>query len=463
MLEYTPDRRLTGGLRLPPQKARSTELPIKRGLLPTRLILSLAQHKSPPAKPTVKVGQRVLRGEVVAVASSVLGANVHASTSGVVRGISESPVPTLASVETAPTILIEADGKHESVDFSVNLPWPGTRNAQLARLRDGGIVGLGGAGYPTAAKLGAVRPCRILVINGAECEPFISCDDRLMREAPEQILAGARLIAELLGAEQCIVAIERDKTLAVDAIGQAVQPEGEPPLRLAEIPQVYPAGGERQLIEILTGQEVPEHRYPSDLGLACQNVGTAYAVYRLAAYGEPLMTRIVTVTGHGVVEPQNVEVPIGTPITELIELCGGYREGVRRLIHGGSMMGYALPSDALPVAKGTNCIIAATAEEIREDYTEWPCIRCGDCQSACPVRLQPQDLLIAARASDHPELDHLGLNACIECGCCDVACPSHIPLTEIFRQAKNAHSLHDEISKFSAQAEQRNLRRDKKD
>ena len=431
-------------------------------MLPTRLILSLAQHKSLPAKPTVKIGQRVLRGEVVAIAGSVLGANVHASTSGIVRGIGESPVPTLTSVETAPTILIEVDGKHESVDFSVNLPWPGTRNAQLARLRDGGIVGLGGAGYPTAAKLGRVRPCRILVINGAECEPFISCDDMLMREAPEQILAGARLIAELLGAQQCIVAIERDKGLAVDAIGQAVLPEGEPPLRLAELPQIYPAGGERQLIEVLTGEEVPEHRYPSDLGFACQNVGTAYAVYRLAAYGEPLMTRIVTVSGHGVVAPQNVEVPIGTPIAELIELCGGYREGIRRLIHGGSMMGYALPSDSLPVTKGTNCIIAATAEEIREDYTEWPCIRCGDCQSACPVRLQPQDLLIAARASDHPELDHLGLDACIECGCCDVACPSHIPLTEIFRQAKNAHSLHEEISKFSAHSEQRYLRREER-
>jgi electron transport complex protein RnfC len=449
MLEYTPDRRLTGGLRLPPQKARSTGVAIKRGLRPTRLILSLAQHRSPPAKPKVAVGQRVLRGEVVAAASSVLGANVHASTSGIVREVGESLVPTLTGVELAPSILIEADGRHESVDFSVNLPWPGPRNAQLARLRDGGIVGLGGAGYSTAAKLGAVRPCRILVINGAECEPYISCDDMLMREAPEQILAGARIIAELLGAEQCIVAIERDKTLAVDSIGQAVQPEGDPPLRLAELPQIYPAGGERQLIEVLTGEEVPAHRYPSDLGYACQNVGTAYAVYRLAAYGEPLMTRIVTVTGHGVVAPQNVEVPIGTPIAEIIAACGGYREGVRRLIHGGSMMGYALPSDALPVAKGTNCIIAATAEEVREDYTEWPCIRCGDCASACPVRLQPQDLLIAARASDHPELDVLGLDECIECGCCDVACPSHIPLTEIFRKAKGAHSVHDERTKSS--------------
>jgi electron transport complex protein RnfC len=462
MLEYTPDRRLTGGLRLKAEKARSTGRPIKRGLLPTRLILSLAQHRSPPAKPRVAVGQRVLRGEVVAVASSVLGANVHASTSGVVHGIGESPVPTLAGVEMAPTILIEADGKHESVDFSANLPWPAVRNTQLARLRDGGIVGLGGAGYPTAAKLGAVRPCRILVINGAECEPYISCDDMLMREAPEQILAGARIIAELLGAAQCIVAIERDKALAVDAIGQAVQPEGEPPLRLAELPSIYPAGGERQLIEVLTGEEVPAHRYPSDLGFACQNVGTAYAVYRLAAYGEPLMTRIVTVTGQGVAAPQNVEVPIGTPIAELIEFCGGYREGVRRLVHGGTMMGYALPSDALPVTKGTNCIIAATAEEVREDYTEWPCIRCGECASACPVRLQPQDLLIAARASDHSELDALGLDECIECGCCDVACPSHIPLTETFRQAKNAHSLHEELSKFSAQSEQRYLRREER-
>jgi electron transport complex protein RnfC len=463
MLEYTPDRRLTGGLRLPAHKADSTAHAIKRGLLPKRLVLSLAQHRSEPAEPIVAVGQRVLRGQVVAVVKSVLGANVHASTSGVVRGIEERPAPTLTGVETAPCILIEADGENQSIDFAQNLPWPGTRNAALARLRDGGIVGLGGAVYPTAAKIGAVRACRILVVNGAECEPYISCDDMLMREAPEQILAGARIIGELLGAEQCIIAIERDKPLAIDAIGQAAQPEGLPPLRLAELPSIYPAGGERQLIEVLTGEEVPANRYPSDIGYVCQNVGTAFAVYRLAAYGEPLMTRIVTVTGHGVTVAQNVEVPIGTPIAEVIAFCGGYRDSVRRLIHGGTMMGYALASDALPITKGSNCIIAATEEEIRTDYTEWPCIRCGDCASACPVRLQPQDLLIAARATDHPELDALGLADCIECGCCDVACPSHIPLTEIFREAKRAHALHEQQSRLSTQSGQRYQRREERE
>jgi electron transport complex protein RnfC len=462
MLEYTPDRRLTGGLRLPAHKTGSTTGPIRHGLLPTQLILSLGQHGGGRIEPAVTVGQRVLRGQVVGAGTALTAANVHASTSGIVRAIEERRVPASTGVGTALCVLIDADGKNESVDFSADLPWPTDRGARLERLRDAGIVGLGGAVYPTAAKLGAVQQCRVLVINGAECEPYISCDDLLMREAPDQIVAGTRLMADLLGAEECIIAIERDKPLAIDAIGNAAGSIGEPRVRLAELPSIYPAGGERQLIEVLTGDEVPANRYPSDIGYACQNVGTAFAVHRLATSGEPLLSRVVTVTGGGIAVPQNVDIPIGTPIAQLIAFCGGYRQGVTRLIHGGSMMGYALPSDALPVTKASNCIIAATADEVREDYTEWPCIRCGECASACPARLQPQDLLIAARASDHAALDLLGLTECIECGCCDVVCPSHIPLTEIFRGSKLEHFAHQRQLAFSATAERRYLQREQR-
>jgi electron transport complex protein RnfC len=462
MLEYTPDRHLTGGLRIPANKANSTVAPIQRGFLPTQLILSLAQHHGAPAEPTVTVGEQVLRGQVVGATASLAGANIHASTSGVVRAIEPRAAPIFTGVEVSPCIVIDVDGDDERIDFSKQLPWPTARDAQLARLRDAGIVGLGGAVYPAAAKLDAVQACRVLVINGAECEPYISCDDLLMREHPAEIVAGARIIATLLGTEDCIIAIERDKPLAIDAISTAASAMNWPGLRLAELASIYPAGGERQLIDVLTGQEVPANQYPSDIGYGCQNVGTAFAVHRLATTGEPLLSRVVTVTGEGVANAQNVETLIGTPIAELIAHCGGYREGVTRLIHGGSMMGYSLSTDALPITKGSNCIIAATAAEVRTDYTEWVCIRCGECASACPVRLQPQDLLIAARVSDYAVFDQFGLTECIECGCCDVVCPSHIPLTEIFRKSKLDCSAHQKELAFSAASEQRYLEREER-
>jgi electron transport complex protein RnfC len=224
----------------------------------------------------------------------------------------------------------------------------------------------------------------------------------------------------------------------MEAIEEAAKRIEDPRLKLAEVPTIYPAGGERQLVELLTGEEVPSGRYPGEFGYVCQNVGTAFAAERLRAAQEPLLSRVVTVTGGGVRTPQNVETAIGTPIAELIAFCGGYTEDVVRLIAGGSMMGYALPDDDVPVSKATNCVIAATAREVRLDPYEWPCIRCGDCAMVCPSRLLPQDLLVAANAVDFPALATLGLQDCIECGCCDVICPSHIFLTERFRVAKRA-------------------------
>ena len=235
-------------------------------------------------------------------------------------------------------------------------------------MRAGGIVGLGGAVYPTADKLATPVPCKTLIVNGAECEPYISCDDMLMRENAAEIVAGALLLTDVLGAPRCIIAIERDKPQAMEAIEDAARAIEDPRLKLAEVPTIYPAGGERQLVELLTGEEVPSGRYPGEFGYVCQNVGTAYAVHRLRAAREPLTSRIVTITGGGVRTPQNVEVPIGTPIAELVALCGGYTDDVVRLIAGGSMMGYALPDDDVPTTKATNCIIAATSAEVRLDH-----------------------------------------------------------------------------------------------
>ncbi|HEX7080098.1 MAG TPA: electron transport complex subunit RsxC [Gammaproteobacteria bacterium] len=463
MLELTPDRRLTGGLRLLAHKSESTTEPILRGLVPPELILPLHQHGGNPAVPIVDVGREVAKGETVAAAGDMPSAAVHASSSGRVRAIEERLVPTGSRLRRSLCIVIETDGEDRRAAPSEPLGWPESATARIERIAEGGLAGLGGAVFPTAAKLAAVAGrCKALIVNGAECEPYISCDDMLMREAPEEIVAGALLMCDLVGAPVCILVIERDKPRAIEAIGAAARAAGDPRLRLAEVPTIYPAGGERQLVELLTAEEVPSGEFPSAIGYVCQNVGTAFALHRLATRGEPLTSRIVTITGQGVARPRNVEAPIGAPIGWLIEQCGGYRPDVARLIHGGSMMGYALPSDDLPITKATSCIVAAGPGEVRQSFEEWACIRCGDCASACPARLQPQELLVAAGAGDFARLEALGLDDCIECGCCDVVCPSHIVLTERFRAAKRAHAAHVRRLELSAESEERYRRRERR-
>lgn len=433
MVDYVFEHKLSGGLLLAANKTASTRSTIRRDFVPRTLVLSLSQHQGTAAVPVVHVGDRVRRGQLVGMpASPSPSAAVHASTSGLVIAIEPRLTLVGSQLQRTLCVVVEADGRHEGTAMGA---WPKDRAAQLTATRDGGIVGLGGAVYPTAAKLSAPA-CRTLIVNGAECEPYISCDDMLMREQAADVVAGARLMADLLGAQLCIVAIERDKPQAIEAVEAAAAAAGDDRIKLAEVPTVYPAGGERQLIELLTGHEVPSGRLPVDIGYVCHNVGTAASLARLAYEREPLTSRVVTVTGGGVAEPQNVLVPIGTPIADLIEHCGGYRAGVARLVIGGSMMGVALPDDSVPIGKASNCVIAATADEVRTDAAEWRCIRCGECEIACPARLLPQELLVAVELRDTGAEQVLGLEDCIECGCCDVVCPSHIALTERFRVAK---------------------------
>jgi len=434
VLEYIPKQRRVGGLRLEPHKAMSTQQAIRPAFIPSRLIIPIDSRHGIAPRPAVAMGEHVLGGQVIAGTPSQSGvADIHASASGFVTAIEQRRIHSAQSEADTLCVVIKTDDQNQMLE-KPNAGWPTDDAREL--LRCAGIVGLGGAAVSTAWKLAQAKSHHTLIINGAECEPYISCDDMLMREYADEIISGCIAITDLLRAQQCIIAIERDKPEAIKAMREFAESCADPRLRLAEIPSIYPAGGERQLVELLLDLEVPSGGYPSDLGVVCQNVGTARSVHRAIHHGTPLISRVVTVTGGGTQHPSNNDVLIGTPIEELIQHCGGYTASAAHLILGGSMMGVSQPDDAIPVTKATNCVIVAASSEFITTSKSWPCIRCGDCAAACPVRLQPQELHRAVQSADFDALTEFGLVDCIECGCCDVICPSHISLTSSFVDAK---------------------------
>lgn len=429
--------RFHGGLKLEARTTRATAQALGIVPVPPRLILPLSQHVGQAAEPIVTVGERVLKGQPIARPSGYIAAKVHASSSGRIVEIRDHPVPHPSGL-SAQCIVIETDG--------LDAPWAGyeplpsfselSANELRARVRAAGVVGLGGAAFPTAVKLGAGTRMKLLILNGAECEPYISCDEMLLRERAGEVLTGAQVLMRALDISRCCVAIEEDMEAARGALEAAIAATGETRIEVVSVPAIYPEGGERQLIKVLTGEEVPARGVPPDIGYLCQNVGTAAAVARAVLHGEPLVSRIVTVAGDGVAQPRNLEVRLGTPIAVLIEACGGYTVQAAHLLMGGAMMGFPLADDSLPVIKGTNCIVVATREELRPRAPAMPCIRCGECAEVCPAQLLPQQLYWHARSGALDQLDDYDLFDCIECGSCDVACPSQIPLTQYFRYAK---------------------------
>jgi Na+-translocating ferredoxin:NAD+ oxidoreductase subunit C len=443
-----------GGLRLDAHKERSTSQPLRAATSATTFVLPLDQHVGAPAVPMIKVGERVLRGQPLARPGKELSAWLHAPASGTVSAIEPRPAPQHTGAPSL-SIVITNDGRNE--DFS-STPTPDFERLSPSELRDyigrGGIVGLGGAVFPTMAKLVSLADAPLpalpreagegwgggprLVLNGVECEPYISCDDMLMRERAQDVVLGARVLLHATGARSCVIAVEDDLPHATQSLRSAVTAAHDERIQVAVVKTVYPAGGERQLITTLFGVEVPFDAVPTDIGIVCLNVGTAAAVAQWVRDGQPLIGRIVTVTGDGVRDARNLAVPLGTPIGSLINDCGGYTERMARLIMGGSMMGQALPHDEVPVIKATNCVIAASLLDLQPRGAEMPCIRCGNCSEVCPAILLPQQLHWYAQANDLQALETYGLMDCIECGCCDYVCPSQIPLAERFHDAKPA-------------------------
>lgn len=429
-----------GGIQLPSNKAISLEQKLKKATLPSIIKIPIRQHTGLPAKPVVKAGDIVMKGQVIAKQQGHISAPIHASTSGVVREVTEHVMPSPSGTKSS-CIVIESDGDDSWVkDRSFIEDYYSLSPFEVQqRILEAGVVGLGGAGFPSAVKLipGLSLDIELLILNAAECEPYISCDEALIRHNVKDVITGIEILAHALQADECVIAIEDNKIDAIEILQKGLEQYAEIKIRLMLISSLYPAGGEKQLIKSITGLEVPADGLPVDIGVVCYNVGTAVAVKKAILDAEPLISRIVTITGPGINQPCNLEVLIGTPLDEIIKQCGGYNNNFEYLIMGGPMMGFRLHSDQVPLIKTTNCLLAAGEEIDNSSKVDSPCIRCDDCEPVCPVKLQPQQLHWHSKEFNMERLQDYRLFDCIECGCCSYVCPSHIPLVDNYRQAKS--------------------------
>jgi len=427
---------IPGGIHPAEHKELSNQLPVQPAPLPKRLILPLSQHLGAPAEPCVSVGERVRKGQLLAAANGLVSVPVHAPTSGTISAIGPQPFPHVSGLP-APAIVLDSDGLEQ---WTTLQPCPDYRQldatALLEKIRQAGISGLGGAGFPTAVKLTARAQQKIhtLIINGTECEPYISADDLLMREKADALISGIDILVQLLQPDTVLIGIEDNKPAAIAAVRAALSGRS---YSLKVFPTKYPSGGEKQLIQILTGREVPSGGLPADIGMLCQNVGTCVAIHDAVVLGRPLISRITTLTGSALARPMNVEALLGTPVGELLEFAGLDRSKLSRLLLGGPMMGFTLPALDVPLIKTSNCLLAASRDELPAPAPALPCIRCGDCAAACPASLLPQQLHFFALGQQHEQLKAHHLFDCIECGACAYVCPSSIPLVQYYRAAKS--------------------------
>ncbi|MEP5569945.1 MAG: electron transport complex subunit RsxC [Halioglobus sp.] len=424
-----------GGIHPPENKHQSVAAPIASAGIPDELVLPLSQHIGAPAIPAVEVGQRVLKGQLIAEPAGFVSVPLHAPTSGSITAIEDRQIAH-PSGHSARCIVIAADGKDQWVDHQGAADYKTVdRGELLSMIRNAGIAGMGGAGFPTAVKL-AVKPdikIETLIINGTECEPYITADDILMREQADKIVEGAQILAHLVQPDEILIGVEDNKPEGIAALQAAAEGTA---VEIVVFPTKYPSGGEKQLIEILTGKQVPSGGLPAAVGIVCQNVGSAVAVRDAIIDGRPLISRVTTVTGEGVSEPRNYEVLLGTSMAHLLTLAGYQHENNKRLIMGGPMMGFTVPDAHVPIVKTTNCILAPSETELPTPPPAQACIRCGMCAEACPANLLPQQLFWFSQGKEFEKAEQHNLFDCIECGACSFVCPSNIPLVQYYRAAK---------------------------
>lgn len=486
-----------GGIHPQENKQQSTQTAITKLPLPAQLIVPVGQHIGAPADVIINLGDRVLKGQKIAQPKGFISAAIHAPTSGKVVAIEQRQLPHSSGLEGT-CVIIESDGKDqwlaeiEDGSLAITDFLDADKDVLVERISDCGITGLGGAGFPTSVKM-AVNEKQIdtLVINAAECEPYITADDMLMRERAVETIRGIQIVLKLTSAKICLIGIEDNKPEAIKAMEDALhQVHGEHHITVVTIPTKYPSGGEKQLIKILTGKEVPTSGIPADIGIVCQNVGTCEAIYRAIAEGKPLISRITTITGESVAQPQNVEVLIGTPVKHLLDFAGFKQEKSLfqkfigsfssqtqdsaaaaptkkpRLIMGGPMMGFTLSSDELPILKSSNCILAPSEKELPANDIASACIRCGLCTEACPADLLPQQLYWFSKSGELDKAEQHNIADCIECGACSYVCPSQIPLVQYYRHTKGAikeeRAAHEKStrSKVRFEARQQRLERE---
>ncbi len=424
-----------GGVKPPTNKTQSITQPIAIAPIPSRLVVPLHQSIGGTPRPVVQAGDKVLKGQLIGKADGWISAAVHAPTSGNVVDVGMYVQPHPSGLD-AMCVVIEPDGKDEWIARQPFDYANATPEAVREYLQQSGVVGLGGAVFPTHGKLTPSKtvPMEELVINGAECEPFITCDDLLMRERAEEVVRGIAIFRDLLRPQKVLIGIEDNKPEAAEAMRAAIKAIGEN-FEVVQVPTLYPAGGAKQLIRVLTGKEVPAAKRSTDLGVQCFNVATAYTAWRAIAHGEPVVSRLVTVTGN-VHRPRNYEALIGTPMNELLQL-GEPHPDTDGIVMGGPMMGFLVPEPTVPVVKATNCLIAHSERLFPPKAPEMPCIRCGACARACPHELQPFEMYWFARAKNFGKTQEYHIFDCIECGCCSFVCPSRIPLVQYFRYAKS--------------------------
>lgn len=419
-------RRFHGGIQPPEHKHLSSKSPVQIAALPKQVVLPLTAD----LEAIVAIGDKVKTGQLIASDknpdNTSFTANLHTSISGEV-------------VAVAPSIIINSDGQDTPFEYPKLANWREASDEQLlAIIQQAGLVGLGGAGFPSAVKIqGAYNKVSTLIINAAECEPYITADDLLLQTRAHEILEGIAILQQLLKPERILLGIEDNKPEAIQALEIALKEHPlQDQLSLCILPTRYPSGGEKQLIQLLTGKEVPSGKLPLAIGILCHNVGTLYALYSAVVLAQPLIERLATVTGLAVSQPANYWARIGTPVNQLLTAAGVNAEQASRVIVGGPLMGFTLDSNDYAITKTTNCLLVPTAAELPLPAAEQPCIRCGQCELVCPAQLLPQQLYFYAANQAYQQADKQQLFDCIECGACAWVCPSAIPLVQHYRHAK---------------------------